>query len=496
MSSKRTQAFKPKILVVEDERVVAADVEECLRKLGYVVVGAAASGVSAIRRAIETQPDLVLMDIKLKGAMDGVDAAGELHDRLGIPIVFLTAYADAEILERAKKSSPSGYVLKPFDERALRSAVEIALHRHPQERKLVESERRLVTALRTFTEAVILTQCDGKVSFLNSTAEKLTGWKQSSAIGHHIGDVFVTLHSRIGSLLGDPVARAMREGKTIGLGDHATLVNRRGGETWIQGSADPLHDEDREVVGAVLVFRPVSDQPAESALSAEACDHRLGFLGGLAEALTRDLQSCLERISARAGELRPLLDDDEHVSSALNAMEEAAAEGLELADRALALVELRPPRPRTIRLNRAVEGLERLLVLAAGQENEIEARLGAETGAINADPAWLERIILGLVLHCRRRLPAGGRITVETDNVELLNEYARSHTHLCPGRHVLLSVSHAGRVLLPTAMDAQEAFPEIWEQIVALGGDIVVQAEPGRVTTFEVYFPRVDERAA
>ncbi|MCP5109216.1 MAG: PAS domain-containing protein, partial [bacterium] len=214
----------------------------------------AASGIGAIRRAVETDPDLVLMDIKLKGDIDGVDAAGELHDRLGIPVVFLTAYADGEILDRAKRTSPSGYVLKPFDERALRSAVEIALHQHPREQRLVESERRLVSALRSIDEAVLMTGRDGVVTLMNRAAERLTGWKQADAIGQRVSDVFNSVNGATGSLLTDPIARVTREGVSFSLGDQRVLVSRHGAETWVRGNGVPLRNDDGEVVGAALVF--------------------------------------------------------------------------------------------------------------------------------------------------------------------------------------------------------------------------------------------------
>ncbi len=129
---------KRRIMLVEDERVVAADIEECVKGLGYEVVGSAATGTEALRMAAQTVPDLILMDIKLKGVLDGIDVAGALYDQFKIPVVYLTAHADVEILERAKKTAPSGYVLKPFDDRTLRTAIEIAFDRHTRERRLIE----------------------------------------------------------------------------------------------------------------------------------------------------------------------------------------------------------------------------------------------------------------------------------------------------------------------------------------------------------------------
>lgn len=119
-----------RILVVEDEAVVAKDIENALHALGYSVPAVAASGEAAVEKAEALHPDLVLMDIRLKGQLDGVKAAGEINGRLGIPIVYLTAHADQQTLRRAKITQPLGYIVKPFDERDLQAAIELALHRH------------------------------------------------------------------------------------------------------------------------------------------------------------------------------------------------------------------------------------------------------------------------------------------------------------------------------------------------------------------------------
>ncbi|MEG5065034.1 ATP-binding protein [Microcoleus sp. B3-A4] len=127
------------ILVVEDEVIVAQDIAGRLKKLGYAVTATVSSGEEAIQKAIETPPDLVLMDIVLKGDMDGVTAAEKIRINRNVPTVFLTAYADDKTLERAKLTDPFGYIIKPFQQNDLRVAIEIALHRHEIETKMRES---------------------------------------------------------------------------------------------------------------------------------------------------------------------------------------------------------------------------------------------------------------------------------------------------------------------------------------------------------------------
>jgi len=128
-----------KILVVEDEVIVAQDIAGRLKKLGYAVTATVSSGEEAIQKAIENPPDLVLMDIVLKGDMDGVTAAEKIRTNKNVPTVFLTAYADDQTLQRAKLTDPFGYIIKPFQQNDLRVAIEIALHRHEIEAKMRDS---------------------------------------------------------------------------------------------------------------------------------------------------------------------------------------------------------------------------------------------------------------------------------------------------------------------------------------------------------------------
>src|SRR5207249_3205124 len=157
---------KTQILVVEDEHIVAKDIQLRLQALGYHIPAVASSGEEALQKAEEIRPDLVLMDIRLKGPMNGVEAAEELRRRFNIPVVYLTAYADKHTLDRAKVTEPFGYILKPFEERELYTCIEVALYKHHTECKLRESEQWLATTLRCIGDGVIATDMAGRVKFI------------------------------------------------------------------------------------------------------------------------------------------------------------------------------------------------------------------------------------------------------------------------------------------------------------------------------------------
>ncbi len=149
----------PRILVVEDEWIVAEDIRTSLNNLGYDVTSVAASGEEAIQKAEEEAPDLVLMDIVLQGEMDGIEAAGRISSSFDIPVIYLTAYSNPQLLEQAKQTGPFGYMIKPFREKGLHTAIEMALFKHKTELELrdrlqqeVTSRRRVELVVETFLE--------------------------------------------------------------------------------------------------------------------------------------------------------------------------------------------------------------------------------------------------------------------------------------------------------------------------------------------------------
>jgi CheY-like chemotaxis protein len=125
-----------KLLIVEDDWLVAEDTKNKLNDLGYAVTAMVSSGEEAIEKVEKYAPDLVLMDIVLKGEMDGIEAAEKIHTRFDIPVLYLTAYADEQLLERAKITEPFGYIIKPLEDAALHTAIEIALYKHKMEKRI------------------------------------------------------------------------------------------------------------------------------------------------------------------------------------------------------------------------------------------------------------------------------------------------------------------------------------------------------------------------
>jgi PAS domain S-box-containing protein len=209
---------------------------------------------------MEDRPDLVLMDIKLKGEMDGIEAAEQIRTRLNVPVIYLTAFADEATLQRAKITQPFGYLLKPFEERELHTTIEMALYKSRMEQKLQESERWLATTLASIGDALVATDAQGCIQFMNPVAEALTGWRQKEAAGLDSAQVTHIVSGDPLLLDEHPVTRVLRTGTSLGLPENTRLIARDGTEIHIDDSVAPIRDDGGRVIGAVMVFRDVTHQ--------------------------------------------------------------------------------------------------------------------------------------------------------------------------------------------------------------------------------------------
>jgi len=261
----------PKILVVEDEVIVAKTIASQLRQLGYTVADTASSGALAIAKATTAQPDLILMDIVLKGDMDGVTAATRIREQIDIPIIYLTAYADDQTLQRAKGTEPVGYIVKPFTANDLRVAVEIGLFKYQVAQELQENRDQLATLLRSISDAVIATDAQGLITFMNPAAEALTGWQQAEVLGRDVVDILQFVDEVTQNPMDNPVAKVLSDHQVTYLDNFAALVTRSGQWIPVGDSASPLRRPSGEVTGVVVVFWDMSDR-RQSELLAQALE--------------------------------------------------------------------------------------------------------------------------------------------------------------------------------------------------------------------------------
>ena len=240
-----------KILVVEDERVIGLEIEKRLEQLDYVVLDVLTSGEDAVAAALETPPDLVLMDIVLRGEMDGIEAAKQIRSIIDIPIIFLTAYADDQTLERAKISGPFGYIVKPFKARELHVSIEMGLYKHQMEKKLRQSEERLRLLIESAEDIITVQDLSGRFLYFNGA--RRYGVTPEEVVGKMPDD-----------LLNADLAQKFRERVTqvASSGESATVevdVELNGEILWFNANVYPLRDQADQVNAVAVIARNITE---------------------------------------------------------------------------------------------------------------------------------------------------------------------------------------------------------------------------------------------
>lgn len=539
--------MRARVLIVEDEIILAKNLQMKLTHLNYEVVAIASSGEDAVQQAVEIRPDIVLMDIMLAGEIDGITAAGRINDQLDVPIIYLTSFVSGNVIERVKLTQPFGYILKPFEERELQIVMEVAVYRHQLEQKLKENERWQATLLRSIGDGVTATDSAGCLNFINRVTEQLTGWTLEEVQGKQLSDIFQLLHEETRDPLENPVTTATKAGTTTNL-TNALLIIKNGTEISIEGSCAPIKDEKDHIFGAVLAFKDVTERKrAEAALRRSQEQVRqlqkIEAMGRLASGVAHDFNNLLTSVIGYSELASMQLENDDVLREDLFELQSAAQQAIsvtklansELITKLLGnsnsmhedLLELRKTAEQAISVTQQLLTLERktasqpkildfnsltkdtvkMLERMVGYNAEFILTLDPHIKRIKGDFNQLQQVILNLVKFSCLSMPQGGKLIINTSSVEVKKSYAAQRLSVPPGQYVTLTISDTSKGI--EAEKLSHLFDPLYSDkesdnnrglglatvnaiIQQMGGNIQVKSELKVGTTFKIYLPSVD----
>ena len=256
-----------RVLVAEDDAIMSEAICDRLTDAGYEVVARAESGAVAVEAALALRPDLILMDVRLEGDMDGIRASELINEKMRVPVIYLTGDSDHKTLQRAKAASAYGYVLKPFHIKNLIVAIEVAVDRFEMEQRLEDSQLTYATILGSIAEGVIAVDTQGRVRFMNGVAERLTGWSTREAQLEPLEAILDITDSAGDRPVVALTAGVLASRTTCSLGPDAFVTSCKGIQVPVDGGMSCVVDSLGRVVGASMTLRDVaSARKAESDL--------------------------------------------------------------------------------------------------------------------------------------------------------------------------------------------------------------------------------------
>jgi PAS domain S-box-containing protein len=498
---------RPRLLVVEDEAIIAADLRQQLLKLGYEPVGHAVSGEQAVQLARELKPDLVLMDIQLAGEMDGVAASRAIQETLALPVIFLTAFGEDQTFERAKLTDPFGYILKPFSERELRTTLAMALYKHGVELRLKQQAQALQEINQELANQkfaldqhalVSATDIKGKITYCNERFCQVSGYSPPELLGQD--------HRLLNSGT-HPQEFFAELWQTLACGQvwRGEICNRAksGAFYWVNSTIVPLLGLDGKPHTYISIREDITERRLLESRLRQA--QKMEAIGRLAGGIAHDFNNILAAIIGYSDLLKQDTAGNAAAQEDIAQILGASTRAKEIVQQILTFSRQHEPKREVIQLDAVLIDAMKLLRASLPAQIKIEMNLAAHPPTVLADATQIYQVILNLAanaLHAMEGQP--GTLTIELEPFRPDAAFLRAHPDLFDANYARLNITDTGH-----GMDAQ-VIERIFEPFyttkpvgkgTGLGlavvdgivrsqsGVITVESVVGQGTTFRLYFP-------
>jgi len=492
---------RARILIVEDEHILALDILETLERHGFREVHAVSSGEEALRHTEQSPVSLVLMDIFLQGSMDGVQTVQALRRHGDFPVIYLTASTDDATVQRAKLTAPFGYIHKPFKERELLVTIEMALYKHDIDEKLREREEQYRRFFEEDLTGNFISTTAGRLTACNPAFIRLFGFAGlDEALGAGLADRFP------GPRSWEAFVGAVRErGKLEYL--EAELRSLDGRPIYIVGNFIGRYDEAGELA---QIHGYIFDDTRRKKLEQQFLQsQKMEAVGRLAGGIAHDFNNLLTVIGGYSEMLVSHLHAGDPLASDVAAILHASEQASMLTRQLLAFSRSSVLRMEVVNINTVIAGMESMLRRLIGPSIPLTTVLSPRSWPVEVDPGQIEQVIMNLVVNARDAVQGGGAITISTRS-DTVGEDLPLHTMVKPGAYTVLSVGDTGSGMdeetkshifepffttKPKGEGTGLGLSTVYGIITQCGGSILVTSAPGEGTRFDIYLPRATRPA-
>ncbi|KAF5425733.1 MAG: response regulator [Candidatus Methanomarinus sp.] len=514
---------KARILIVEDEAIVAEDLENLIIDFGYEMVGSVVGADDAIQQAIEHRPDLILMDIMLKGNKNGIDAANEIKDMLKIPIIFLTAYSDLKLIEEAKNTEPYAFIVKPFQDKQVIASIEMALSRSQIEKKLFQSEEIYHTLIDNIQDGLFLIQ-DGKLKFVNEAFSRIPGYTVDEVLGMDFKD-FVAPEDK--DMVVDRYARMMKGEKVLSNYEFHGIRKNETKRTTIYLVCSPITYQGKPaVLGTVKDITKRKQLEEQMQLINEELEERIierttelkqtykqlyhaqkmESVGILAGGIAHDFNNLLTVILGNILLAKKDVDPEDRVFNVLLEAEDASLRAKDLTQELLTFSKGGEPIKRTISISKLIKDTVNFTIRGTNVTCKFE--IPDNLYNIDGDDVQITQVISNIIINADQAMLKGGTIRVRCENVTISSE--NENTTLPENKNFIrISIEDHGTgmpkeqisLIFDPFFTTKEkgsglGLATAYSIIKKHGGQITVESEVGTGSTFYIYLPAAQKKVS
>lgn len=491
-----------RLLIVEDERIIAEDIKRTLIQYNYNVIDIISYGERVLERYKELNPDLILMDIMLAGNINGIETASKIKENYNVPIIYLTAYANEPILNSAKITEPFGYLIKPFEEHELHATIEMAFYRYSMERNLRDSEKKYRHLFNSIADPIFILTENGE-NFLdcNDVALNKYGYTRFELLSTptfklHIKDewkeVFFYLKDKDAKV--SPVfTHVKQDGEKIIVELHKNKITYKDEKVLLVIARDitkRIHIENEKQLVQEQLFQ----------------SQKMEVVGKLAGGIAHDFNNLLTAINGYSNLALKKVDEKSEAYNDIKVIKDCGERAARLTKQLLGFSRKQIAEKTNIDLNLTISELEKMLKRLIGEEIVLETSFQNSSCLIYADKSQLEQVLVNLVVNARDAIEDHGKITISTKKEKLTKDFCKKHNLDEKLDYVKISVVDEGEGM------SKEIQAKIFEPFfttkevnkgTGLGlstvfgivkqneGTIIVKSEVGKGSEFAIYLPQI-----
>lgn len=474
------------ILIVEDEAIVALDLKLLLENAGYTISRVCHSSDQLFTNFNDyPYPDLILMDVHIKGDLDGTEASLKIKKLYDIPVIFITAYADRDTITKAKNSYPYGYIIKPYDKNKLLIIIEMGLNIIELEKEVKRREVLFSTTFNSIADAVIITDYMNRIQYINPVAESMIS--RSDVIGRDFKKIYQIEFDNDGN--------------------RGYFKDKSGKEKTLEVKRNKLNQTQSTIGGYVWILTDITFPVYLESQLRES--QKMEAVGRLAGGIAHDFNNLLTVIMGYCSLIldnKELMSAHEGLKSDILGIQTTSQKAVKLTKQLLTFSSNQVHNPRLVNLNEIISDMNNIFNKLIPEHIQLTTLFSEENTIINIDPVQLEQVILNLVVNSRDAITSKGYIEITTSVVDQNNDFDRSKSYNSSGEFVLLTVKDNGSGI------SEDIHSKIFEPFFSTkkvgkgvglglstvygivqnsGGFIELHSSADQGCLFKIYFPRV-----